>query len=342
MKKSVILLINLGFWFCYSFLVFVILAAASNNIPPFATVSKIVIGFGYLPTAIGFYAFYNYLFTNYFKQKKFALFGAYSLLISFVAALLAQLFLFTTLKQYTVENTNISVVIQITIFIAAIAFISGIVGLVIKGFISWFSDIKLKQELTEKNHQMELALVKAQLDPHFLFNTINNIDVLNQKDANKASDYLNKLSDIMRFMLFETKAPKISLNKEIEYIHKFIELQKIRSTNPNFVSLKIKGEPESRTIAPMIFIPFIENAFKHVSDKQLDNAIEIELNIKEDETTFKCSNIHAATSAKMSASNGLGNSLIQKRLQLLYPKNHNLSINKKSDKYLVTLAVKHD
>ena len=85
-----------------------------------------------------------------------------------------------------------------------------------KGFFTWFSDIKLKEDLAEKNHQMEMALVKAQLDPHFLFNTINNIDVLIQKDPDIASQYLNKLSEILRFMLFETKAPKISLNKEID------------------------------------------------------------------------------------------------------------------------------
>ena len=83
--------------------------------------------------------------------------------------------------------------------------ICGSVALVIKGFITWYNEIKLKEMLKEKNFEMEMALVKSQLDPHLLFNTINNIDALILKDAVTASDYLNKLSDIMRFILYETK-----------------------------------------------------------------------------------------------------------------------------------------
>ena len=96
--------------------------------------------------------------------------------------------------------------VAMTLFIAFIAFIAGVIALVIRGFITWVDEIKLKDELKQKNHETELALVKSQLDPHFLFNTLNNIDVLILKDQKVASEYLNKLSDIMRFMLFETKA----------------------------------------------------------------------------------------------------------------------------------------
>ena len=87
------------------------------------------------------------------------------------------------------------------------------------------------------------------MDPHFLFNTINNIDVLILKNATKASNYLNKLSDIMRFMLFETKTDKILLSKEIEYIDKYIALQKIRTANSNYVNFRVKGIPNGKTIA---------------------------------------------------------------------------------------------
>ncbi len=120
---------------------------------------------------------------------------------------------------------------------------------------------------------MELALVKSQINPHFLFNTINNIDVLISKDAERASAYLNKLSDIMRFMLYETKPAKIPLPKELTYIEKFIELQKIRTTNEHYVNYSIKGDTANFMIPPMLLISFIENAFKYADNKKVENAI---------------------------------------------------------------------
>ena len=118
------------------------------------------------------------------------------------------------------------------------AFVNGIIGLVIRGFISWFNDIKIKESLSQKNFEMELNLIKSQINPHFLFNTLNNIDVLIEKDPPKASLYFNKLSAIMRFMLYETKTDKIPLAKELDYITQYIDLQKIRHANPDFVFLK--------------------------------------------------------------------------------------------------------
>ena len=157
-----------------------------------------------------------------------------------------------------------------------------------------------------------MALVKAQLDPHFLFNTINNIDVLILKNATKASEYLNKLSDIMRFMLFETKPTSIKLAKEVEYIEKYIELQKIRTANTRYVNFAIDGNPDERMIAPMVFIPFIENAFKHVTNKKLENAININIRIEDTFVQLACENKFDRHRKVQNGSNGLGNDLIKK------------------------------
>jgi len=232
--------------------------------------------------------------------------------------------------------------IQAIVFIAFIALIAGVVALVIRGFIAWYNDIKLKQELKEKNYEMEMALVKAQLDPHFLFNTLNNIDVLIQKDADEASKYLNKLSDIMRFMLFETKTEKIALSKEIAFLEKYIALQKIRSSNPNFVQLTINGDYQNKKISPMVFIPFIENAFKHVSDKKAENAIDINLIIEEGKIQFECTNNNNTKPNSINEYNGLGNELIQKRLNLLYPNSHNLTLKNEANFYTVILTLDYD
>ena len=173
---------------------------------------------------------------------------------------------------------------------------------------------------------MELALVKSQINPHFLFNTINNIDVLIEKDAVKASAYLNKLSDIMRFMLYETKTEKIPLSKELQYIEKYIDLQRIRTSNPNYVNYTVEGDPCDLMIEPMLFIPFIENAFKHAEGKKAEDAIKIRFSIGHRSIAFDCENRYSVYQLERPDHSGMGNDLIKKRLSLLYPGKHSLDI----------------
>jgi LytS/YehU family sensor histidine kinase len=222
-----------------------------------------------------------------------------------------------------------------------IATVSGIIALVIKGFITWFNEIKLKELLKEKNHEMELSLIKSKLDPHLLFNTINNIDTLILKDPVEASAYLNKLSDIIRFMLYDTKNDKISLSKEIEYIEKYISLQKIRTANDKYVDLSVTGIIGNKLIAPMIFIPFIENAFKHSNNKKLENAITVNIIIKEETLQLVCENRFDSELKRQDNYGGLGNELIQKRLNLIYPEKHTLEINSSHDLYSVNLTIQN-
>jgi LytS/YehU family sensor histidine kinase len=199
--------------------------------------------------------------------------------------------------------------------------------------------MKLREALSQKNHEMEMALIKSQLDPHLLFNTINNIDALILKDAGKASNYLNKLSDIMRFMLYETKSDKILLSREIEYIEKYIALQKIRTSNENYVQFSVTGPVGSRLIAPMIFIPFIENAFKHTNNKKLENAISINIQIKDETIQLICENKFESKSGARQWDSGLGNELIQKRLNLIYGGKHSLAVQKNNEMYCVHLVI---
>jgi LytS/YehU family sensor histidine kinase len=233
------------------------------------------------------------------------------------------------------RSTAFSVILVITF----ISLICGVVALILKGFITWFNEIKLKELLREKNYEMEMALIKSKLDPHLLFNTINNIDALILKDAVAASDYLNKLSDIMRFMLYETKADKIFLSKEIEYIDKYIALQKIRTANENYVHFAVTGLIGSKLIAPMVFIPFIENAFKHTNNKKLENAITINIFIEDETIKLVCENKFDSKGKVQQFGSGLGNELIQKRLNLLYPEKHTLQVDKTNELYSVNLTI---
>ena len=177
-----------------------------------------------------------------------------------------------------------------------------------------------------------------QLNPHFLFNTIPNIDVLIELDGPKASLYLNKLSAIMRFMLYETKVEKIPLSKELEYIEKYIELQKIRSINPGYVNFSVQGDPASWQISPMIFIPFIENAFKHLGNRKVNDALCICFTIESNTLLFECGN-NMSAEIPANTVGGLGSALIQKRLAMLYPNQHKINVSNNGAWYTVNLTI---
>lgn len=216
---------------------------------------------------------------------------------------------------------------------------SAFTACLIRSFLNWYADIFYKKQLEKKNTETELALLKAQINPHFLFNTLNNIDVLIEKDAAKSSVYLKKLSDILRFMLYESPLEKIPLTQELEYIHKYIELQKIRTSNSNYVTFEVEGDTGHILIAPMLFIPFIENAFKHSVNKKIDNAIEVKLSADENKITFYCSNAYDAPALQTQLKSGLGLELIKNRLKLLYRDNYNLAIDKADNRFIVNLTI---
>jgi LytS/YehU family sensor histidine kinase len=292
----------------------------------------------FIPALISYLVAYFFLFPRFIKNKwKLVLFSLITIVFSiFINALVIYLINFSN-SIFKIEELNI--IILMVLFVTSIlSLLNLVMGLIIKGFVLWFKETKEKEELNKKNHQMELALVKSQLDPHFLFNTLNNIDVLILKDAEKASLFLNKLSDIMRFMLFETKDEKIELAKEITYIEKFIELQKIRTSNPNYLTVSIDIEDGAVLISPMLFIPFIENAFKYAEPFKSENGIEIVLKASSNKLDFYCDNKYSSSNSSFS-NNGLGNELIQKRLALLYPEQHHLEMTESNGVFKVKLGI---
>lgn len=190
---------------------------------------------------------------------------------------------------------------------------------------------------------MQLALVKSQINPHFLFNTLNNIDVLITKDAAKASEYLNKLSVILRYMVYETEAGKIPLATELDYIEKYLELQKIRTANPDYVDFQTTGVTDNFEIAPMILFPFVENAFKHTESAKNSHSIRIRAAIEKNRFTFECENSYPANGGgRKQKFGGAGNELAKKRLALIYPQKHRLEINDDRRVYRVKLTLYED
>ena len=351
MKKSFVILLNISFWVCYLMVILIMLLvyyrsseSANNHTSIIWNAFKNLFFFAIFPSFISYLFYYFLLFPRYLQQGKIFRAIILGIGISAVASLIGYI-----LHRYFIETGWIidmdeggkngrSTAVRVIIIMTVIGIIFGIVALVIKGFITWFNEIKLKEALREKNHEMEMALIKSQIDPHLLFNTINNIDTLILKDPVQASNYLNKLSDIMRFVLYETGADKILLSKEIEYIGKYIDLQKIRTANETYVHFTVDGMVGSKRIAPMVLIPFIENAFKHTNNKKLKDAITVNIIINDEIIQLVCENKYEPRAVKQ-LNGGLGNELVRKRLDLIYAGKHTLVVHKGDDLYSVHLTI---
>lgn len=215
-------------------------------------------------------------------------------------------------------------------------------GFLFKTCVEWFKDRKIRAELETDRDASQLELLKSKLDPHFLFNNLNNIDVFIQEDPQLASEYLKKLSDILRFMLYEANTSKIPLTKEIEYINKYIDLQKIRTSNINFVKFEINGDATNKRISPMILIHFIENAFKFAANKKIEDAVVVRLDISGKHLSFFCKNHISSAQEIGPVKNGLGIQLLRQKLDLLYRKDYTLITKEENNWYIVTLDIQLD
>ncbi|SFB81713.1 GHKL domain-containing protein [Flexibacter flexilis DSM 6793] len=345
MNKSTDLLIQIAFWIFYTILLLIVVAAATNGFAEnynLRYIFKVGMAFVFLPSVSGFYLFYVVLFPKYIKTKKVKQSLTGALITALFLGLLSVLFVVLLFGYKMLFNQQSDQFFFKIISMMAIALATGLMGVAIKGFVTWYDEMRIKEALTLKNHQIELALVKSQLDPHFLFNTINNIDVLILKDAQIASVYLNKLSDILRFMLYETKQETIPLSREIEYIQQYIALQKIRTSNTNFVTFSVIGDTNNHTIAPMALITFVENAFKHSTNKKEPDAIVMTIRTEEKNIYFECKNKFNPDKKTEKEYNGLGQNLIQKRLEFIYKHRHKLEIKNKNNIYTVKLLITHD
>ncbi len=205
--------------------------------------------------------------------------------------------------------------------------------------IEWSKDASERHLLEKQNFQSEATLLKYQLNPHFLFNTLNNIDSLIIDESPYASPALNKLSDLMNYMIYESEKEKVFLKDEVAYLQSYVELQKLRFANPGMVQFSVNGDVDGKQIAPMLFISFIENTFKHTSLKNKEgNRIEIRIDVKDNQLHFYCVNTIGAI--RKDKSSGVGLNLVKRRLDLLYKKNYNLQINNNGIDFEVKLDLK--
>jgi len=194
----------------------------------------------------------------------------------------------------------------------------------------------------QQEKEAQLKLLKAQLNPHFLFNTLNNLYGLSVVKSDKLPDLMLKLSDLLRYSLYDTKEKVVSLEKEIQYIENYVSLEKIRLEDQTEIQFITSGDFTHQKIAPMLLIVFVENAFKHLGvSKNNKNSVVITVLVSEETLTFTCTNTVDKTKTKNleSGKSGIGLQNAKKRLDLLYSNKHQLEIIEKEEKYTVNLLL---
>ncbi len=217
------------------------------------------------------------------------------------------------------------------VFVAAISTGYGLFNYVVK-------EERLKQEKQQERLQSELSFLRSQISPHFIFNILNSIVYLIRSKSELAEPVTIKLSELMRYMLYESENAQIPLEKELSYLKNYIELQKVRFEEDVEINLNTEGEATTQIIEPMLMIPFVENAFKHGVGMVLNPIIDISLKTTEKELFFTVKNkIAPETREEKDGSSGIGLKNVNRRLELLYPNAHHLEIQNSDGWFIVNL-----
>lgn len=334
---------HLVFWlvliFCNLLLIFGLSGFNFNIFTPLRLVSTFISIFYF---AVAVYLNLFFLLPLFLKKKKYISFAL--LHVVMVSGIIA-LNMITTLlvekasiKDYNIVFEFIFEFILISLLISVTTFM--------KFLREWirFQDeaIKFKEAQSHKL-ESELKLLRGQINPHFLFNTLNNLYSLSLDKSEKTPSLILKLSDLMRYMLYDCRDNLVSVEKEILFISNYIELERIRVGENATINFEIKGNTENLSISPFLFIPFVENAFKHGCYKGNNKSfINIFFDFEtKNEIKFVVENCREKKSA--SAKNkysGIGIENVKKRLSLLYPDKHELKITESDNKYKVELIIR--
>lgn len=206
---------------------------------------------------------------------------------------------------------------------------------VYKFTVDWFFNEREKTELEKQRLTSELAFLKSQINPHFLFNSLNNIYSLAYQKSDATPNAILKLSEIMRYMLYESNDNSVDLQKEITYLKSFIELQKLRFKGEANVILEVEGQITDQKIVPLLLISFVENAFKHGLATDKENPIHINISVFEDNLLFTVKNKKNLQNKDQTGGIGMAN--VVRRLDLTYPEKYRLSVDNKEDEYFSEL-----
>jgi sensor histidine kinase YesM len=272
-----------------------------------------------------------YLFEKFFYTRRYLLYALLLLLVVVINGYFASMLWESSSMGRGVSLLSVSVTTCI--------FIAGTTGLKLLR-----KDIRNRmqlQELKAKQLQTELHLLKSQINPHFLFNTLNNLFGMARKQDPGTADGIAHLSHLMRYMIYDGTVEKIELDKEVEQIQRIVELQRLRfsSSDPIQMEFTTEGDLQSFRVPPMILIPFVENAFKHGIEFNIPSFVRIHLTVLEHQMEFSVENSVHRAPTEPGSHNGIGLQNVKRQLEILYPGTHELRIDQEPRKYTIHLTI---
>lgn len=203
-------------------------------------------------------------------------------------------------------------------------------------FRHWIRYNQRIDELQSMTLQSELQYLRNQINPHFLFNMLNNANVLIRKNPAEASQVLFKLEDLLRYQINDSSREHVSLSSDIRFLNDYLNLEKIRRDKFAYILAK-QGEIDSVWLPPLLFIPFVENAVKHNFDSENPSYVHLSFIIRDERLEFRCENSKPPLSSGNSGVGGIGLTNIRRRLELLYPSRHRLETSETERTYIVNL-----
>lgn len=312
-----------------------LIAGPNNQISVLEVVRKVInLAFYMLVVYINL----GYLIPKYLSQKNF---------LTYCLLLVAMVAVFTPIKvlllYITYDDVNpqeFLIMNQQYIFLLLFLIAGG--STVIKIISDWQRHQRDRKDLETQRMQSEIRFLKSQINPHFLFNTLNSLYALTLKKSDKAPEIVIKLSEMMRYMLYECNERRVPLIKEVNYIQNYLDLEKLRQAGNAEITLRVEGQITDQTIAPLIFIPFLENSFKHGINHQLgDGYVHVIMKVLENKLLLRILNSKPnhkpVPSEKPSGGIGLAN--VRRRLNLLYPNQYRLDISDSAKEHTVELSL---
>jgi len=324
MSKKKITYIHIFIWL---FAIFANLpyATIGHGMEPKFIVSNII---GFLYLMVVFYLFYLLIVPYFLNRKKIIEFFSISFLIVLIMPFFGYTILF--LARAIFEGTfshfyrDYSLKMHMSGYYPVLT--AAVFGSFFRVIINWFKAMSQKAELDKQKLAVELDLLKSKLNPHFLFNTLNNIDSLIHHNPEEASAALIRLSEIMRYLTYETASDVVDLKSEIEYVRNFIELHRMRIKTPEDISFEVEGD-SSIMIAPALFVPLIENAFKFATFRTKKPCVDIKITSSDGIVSFEARNYYENDNNTDQDHSGFGIINLKKRLDLTYPGKYQLSID---------------
>jgi len=340
MEKKTLIKLHIIFWIVLSSIS--LFDSFIYNIDAYSAHRYITVSIRILLNVFTFYSFYFFVSTRTFNKKgiTFLVFFeiVYLIVFGFIFTFLTY-FPFAYIKspsnpfEYTLANGIKDRIFFILAYIAVFSFL----GILSKVSLIWYRN-QIKQKETEKqNISNELAMLRAQINPHFLFNTLNNIKSLTKSLPSKAINSVDKLMSIMQYMLYESSQESVPLLNEIGHINNYLDLEKIRYSDTDFIDFKISGDYSKILIPPLIFMPFIENAFKHGNRLCPAPGIKIKIDVLKSNILFEISNYTKDNFEAQNKNSGFGLANIRRRLDLLFDNKYELNITNENNTYSVKL-----